>query len=127
LKFKADRNNLDGNVDAMVERHRRRPRLSSSNSLKAGMAMERWSAHILVLAFVATAACLPLAAQHDHPAPEKLGTVEFTTSGSPQAQAEFNRAVALLHSCRVQRVGDSLPRSADDRSGMWHGAFGEWP
>ena len=60
--------------------------------------MERLSAHILVFAFVATAACLPLAAQHDHPAPEKLGAVEFTTSCSPQAQAQFNRAVALLHS-----------------------------
>jgi len=62
------------------------------------MAMERLSAHILVSAFVATAACLPLAAQHDHAAPEKLGAVEFTTSCSPQAQAQFNRAAALLHS-----------------------------
>jgi tetratricopeptide (TPR) repeat protein len=39
-----------------------------------------------------------MAAQHDHPAPEKLGAVEFATSCSPKAQIQFNRAVALLHS-----------------------------
>ena len=41
-----------------------------------------------------------LAAQemHDHPAPEKLGTVSFATSCKPGTQQEFNRAVALLHS-----------------------------
>jgi hypothetical protein len=98
LKFEAHRNNLDSNLDTIVERHKRAPRLSSSNSLKAGMAMERLSAHILVFAFVAIAACFPPAAQHDHPAPEKLGAVEFTTRCSPQAQAQFNRSVALLHS-----------------------------
>lgn len=35
---------------------------------------------------------------HDHPAPEKLGTVSFPTSCNPAVQPEFNRAVALLHS-----------------------------
>jgi tetratricopeptide (TPR) repeat protein len=35
---------------------------------------------------------------HDHPAPEKLGTVSFPTSCRPETQPEFNRAVALLHS-----------------------------
>lgn len=41
-----------------------------------------------------------LAAQeeHNHPAPEKLGTVSFPTSCKPATQPEFNRAVALLHS-----------------------------
>ena len=43
---------------------------------------------------------LPLASQqtHDHPAPEKLGTVSFPISCKPEVQQEFNRAVALLHS-----------------------------
>jgi hypothetical protein len=36
--------------------------------------------------------------KHDHPAPEKLGTVAFSTSCQPGTQQEFNRAVALLHS-----------------------------
>jgi tetratricopeptide (TPR) repeat protein len=36
--------------------------------------------------------------KHDHPAPEKLGTVSFPTSCQPGVQQEFDRAVALLHS-----------------------------
>jgi len=40
----------------------------------------------------------PIVAQHDHPAPEKLGKVEFATSCSAAVQLQFNRAVALLHS-----------------------------
>ncbi|HEY2039960.1 MAG TPA: hypothetical protein VGG95_09870 [Edaphobacter sp.] len=43
---------------------------------------------------------LPLHAQeqHDHPAPEKLGTVAFPITCSASVQQPFNRAVALLHS-----------------------------
>src|SRR5580698_5734647 len=36
--------------------------------------------------------------QHNHPTPEKLGTVSFQTSCKPETQQQFNRAVALLHS-----------------------------
>ena len=36
--------------------------------------------------------------QHQHPRPEKLGTVVFPTSCAPAVQARFTRAVALLHS-----------------------------
>jgi len=52
---------------------------------------------IIFLAFLLPAL---LAAQknHDHPAPEKLGTVSFLTSCQPGVQREFDRAVALLHS-----------------------------
>jgi len=41
-----------------------------------------------------------LAAQetHNHPAPEKLGTVSFPISCKPSVQAQFNRGLALLHS-----------------------------
>src|SRR5271170_7393403 len=35
---------------------------------------------------------------HNHPAPEKLGTVAFPAGCAPAVQADFNRAVALLHS-----------------------------
>ena len=37
-------------------------------------------------------------AEHDHPVPEKLGTVQFPTSCSGKEQKSFERAVALLHS-----------------------------
>jgi tetratricopeptide (TPR) repeat protein len=36
--------------------------------------------------------------EHDHAAPEKLGTVNFPTSCSADTQKDFERAVALLHS-----------------------------
>ena len=35
---------------------------------------------------------------HNHPAPEKLGTVAFPVSCAPTMQKEFERAAALLHS-----------------------------
>ena len=37
-------------------------------------------------------------AQHDHSADGKLGTVNFETSCQPATRAEFNRAMALMHS-----------------------------
>lgn len=36
--------------------------------------------------------------EHEHPVPEKLGSVQFPTSCSSKAQKTFERAVALLHS-----------------------------
>src|SRR5438105_13050863 len=36
--------------------------------------------------------------EHEHPVPERLGTVKFTHSCSANVQPEFQRAVALLHS-----------------------------
>ena len=52
------------------------------------------------LALLAVLVSAHAAAQetHDHPVPEKLGQVSFATSCQPGVQAEFNRAVALLHS-----------------------------
>ena len=38
------------------------------------------------------------AQEHEHPVPEKLGIVKFPISCSGDAQREFERAVALLHS-----------------------------
>jgi hypothetical protein len=43
--------------------------------------------------------CLsPAQENHDHSAPEKLGTVSFLTSCAPAVQEQFDRSVALLHS-----------------------------
>src|SRR5213082_1079092 len=38
------------------------------------------------------------AGEHEHPVPEKLGTVEFPVSCSGDVQKRFERGVALLHS-----------------------------
>src|SRR6266511_3273145 len=36
--------------------------------------------------------------EHEHPVPEKLGSLQFSTSCSSKVQKSFERAVALLHS-----------------------------
>ena len=54
------------------------------------------------------------AAQHHHdpstPAPQRLGTVHFSTSCNSDVQAEFNRAVALLHSFWFSAAIDAFNR-----------------
>ena len=49
-------------------------------------------------------------AQHDHAAPERLGTVAFETSCAPAVQTDFNRAVALLHSFWFSAAIDGFTR-----------------
>jgi len=60
--------------------------------------MHRRSVCTLLVLVAVLATIIRAAGQHDHPAPEKLGSVEFPTTCSPRVQARFNRAVALLHS-----------------------------
>lgn len=57
---------------------------------------------------------LPLHAQeqHDHPAPEKLGTVSFPITCSASVQQSFNRAVALLHSFAYTEARDAFQKIA---------------
>ena len=52
------------------------------------------------IAAVATliAAVAVAQSEHNHPAPEKLGTVHFPTSCAGEVTRDFERAVALLHS-----------------------------
>lgn len=68
--------------------------------------------------------CATLSAQeeHDHPAPETLGTVSFPTSCQPQTQAEFDRAVALLHSFAYRAAEDAFRSVAvrDPQCAMAH-------
>ena len=56
------------------------------------------SRRAVLVASVVCAASLPLPAQHDHPAPEKLGSVGFSNTCAANVQSQFNRSVALLHS-----------------------------
>ncbi len=61
---------------------------------------------ILILALLLPA--LSAAQEHDHPPPEKLGTVSFPTSCQPAAQPSFDRAVALLHSFAYRPAEDAF-------------------
>jgi tetratricopeptide (TPR) repeat protein len=56
-----------------------------------------FSLAISILALVSTQ-CVLAQEAHEHSAPAKLGKVSFSTSCKPAVQADFNRAVALLHS-----------------------------
>lgn len=50
-------------------------------------------------------------AQHDqHGAGEKLGTVNFATSCTAETRADFNRAVALLHSFEYRAAMDTFTK-----------------
>jgi hypothetical protein len=50
---------------------------------------------------------------HDHPVPEKLGSVSFPISCAPAVQAEFNRGVALLHSFAYSAAATSFHKVAE--------------
>ncbi len=58
----------------------------------------RTNALVFVAALAIWARPAVAAEEHSHPPPEKLGSVAFETSCSPEVKATFNRAVALLHS-----------------------------
>jgi predicted negative regulator of RcsB-dependent stress response len=59
----------------------------------------KWKAAILFLPFLTLGRAAAYAQhEHEHPVPEKLGTVQFPTSCSGKEQKNFERAVALLHS-----------------------------
>ena len=69
--------------------------------------------------------------EHQHAVPaEKLGTVAFGTSCNAQAQSEFNRAVALLHSFEFPRAIDGFGAAlaADPSCAMaqWGVALSRW-
>jgi tetratricopeptide (TPR) repeat protein len=53
---------------------------------------------VFVAMLVASAGASADEHAHSHPAPEKLGTVHFETTCAAPVRAQFDRAVALLHS-----------------------------
>ena len=61
-----------------------------------------------LLAPLLAAALKASAAEHSHPAPEKLGTVTFATTCAAAVQPRFERAVALLHSFAYAPAEDAF-------------------
>ena len=53
---------------------------------------------LITLTLVAHGQGRPAAQDHDHASGGTFGSVHFETSCSPAAQAQFDRAVAMLHS-----------------------------
>ena len=71
-----------------------------------------------------------IAQDHDHPAPDKLGTVHFATSCAPDAQKTFNTAVALLHSFQfasaIQEFNTTLKQDPACGIAYWGIALSQW-
>jgi hypothetical protein len=67
-----------------------------------------------ILLWVVCLLCAFSAAQenHVHGVPEKLGTVSFPISCQPKVQAQFNRAVALLHSFTYSEAAGAFQKVA---------------
>jgi len=65
----------------------------------------------VALAALLATPCLAFAQHEQHGnAGEKLGTVNFTTSCKPETRADFNRAVALLHSFEYRSAMDTFTK-----------------
>src|SRR5262249_49450179 len=60
--------------------------------------MYRRSVCKMVMFTIILVTAIRMIAQHDHPAPEKLGAVDFPTTCSPKVQPHSNGTVPLLHS-----------------------------
>ena len=81
---------------------------------------------ILTAALLAAFLCHPHSVsaqarhQHRHEPSEKLGEVNFTVSCNPQAQRQFNRAVAWLHSFEYEEAEKAFSEvtATDPRCGM---------
>jgi len=73
-----------------------------------------------VILFCATAAAAQEKHTHMHDSSEQLGTVNFTVSCNPQAQKQFNRAVAWLHSFEYEEAEKAFTEiiDVDPRCGM---------
>lgn len=71
-----------------------------------------------------------IAQEHPHGQSEKLGTVHFATSCNAQAQKEFDRAVALLHSFQFSDAieGFNAALKNDSACGIahWGIALSQW-
>jgi hypothetical protein len=90
--------------------------------------------HTIAVAVAALALAATAVAQdqhrHEGVAPERLGTVHFETSCKPETRAEFDRAVALLHSFwfTASLKAFETVAAADPACGMawWGAALSYW-
>jgi tetratricopeptide (TPR) repeat protein len=91
------------------------------------MSLNSFATSAMIAAAVALGGQHP---DHDHASDEKLGTVTFETSCTAPAQAQFNRAVALLHSFEFPRAVDafSATLTADPSCAIaeWGIALSRW-
>src|SRR5689334_4737548 len=66
--------------------------------------MKRSLLVVILLTFDVLSVCAQMTHTHEHDPSEKLGVVDFKISCTPQAQKQFNRAVAWLHSFEYEEA-----------------------
>src|SRR5262245_19292705 len=81
-----------GPAQACSGRQSRRAVRFPSYARRLVMVLGRWKTALVAAALLAVSLHLAVHAQE-----EKLGKVSFPISCSPEAQVQFNRAVAMLH------------------------------
>jgi tetratricopeptide (TPR) repeat protein len=78
----------------------------------------------------AVAAQRVMAQEHQHPAGEKLGSVHFETSCAPAVSAQFDRAIALLHSFEfgsaIQGFNGVVAADSTCAMAQWGIALARW-
>jgi len=84
----------------------------------------------MIAAILLTLAVSCIAQEHQHAISEKLGTVHLATSCNEEAQKEFDRAAALLHSFQFSRAiqGFNAVLGEDAKCGFayWGIALSDW-
>lgn len=79
---------------------------------------------------LASAAMSQEPSHHEHPSTERLGTVHFATSCNPKVAAQFDRAVALLHSfefgASIRGFNDVLAGDSTCAMAYWGIALSRW-
>jgi hypothetical protein len=84
----------------------------------------------VIAGFLLTLGASCLAQEHQHGKGERLGVVHFATSCNAQAQKEFDRAAALLHSFQfndsIQGFNAALKSDATCGIAYWGIALSDW-
>ena len=90
----------------------------------------RFHRSLVALFVTASISAGTLAQQHQHPAGDRLGTVDFKTSCTPAAQQSFQKALAYLHSFEFgpATTGFTDATKADPQCGIawWGIAVARW-
>ena len=89
-----------------------------------------WPIRVVCVCVLLFAPCICFSQEHQHGSSEKLGAVHFATSCNPDAQKEFDRAVALLHSFQfskaIQGFNAALKSDASCGIAYWGIALSQW-
>ena len=111
--------------------------MTQINECKQARSSPRWGwppniawAKPIIFAALMVAATFSVAQEHQHGDGEKLGSVNFATSCNPDAQATFNRGVALLHSFQfsgaIEEFNSVLAQDASCGVAYWGISLSDW-